>query len=46
MRKYELKVVSIGELAQEFLDEQIMVFFGNEAPDELKEHSIVHEQGT
>jgi glucitol/sorbitol PTS system EIIA component len=41
--KYSLKVVSIGELAKEFLDEGIMVFFGTNAPEELQEHSIVHE---
>lgn len=43
--KYRMTVVSIGELAQEFLAEGIMVFFGTNAPEELQEHSIVHEHG-
>ena len=36
----------LGELAQEFIDESILVFFGKEAPEELHEHAIVHEEST
>lgn len=45
MEKYRAEVVSLGEFAGEFIAEQIMVFFGTNAPDELKEHSIVHSHG-
>ncbi len=45
MEKYRAEVVSLGEFAGEFIAEQIMVFFGTNAPDELKEHSIVHKHG-
>lgn len=45
MEKYRAEVVSLGEFAGEFIAEQIMVFFGTNAPDELKEHSIVHDHG-
>ncbi len=41
--KYETRVMFIGELAQEFISENILVFFGKEAPEELTEHAIVHE---
>lgn len=42
--KYKTRVTSIGPLAVEFMDEQIMVFFGVEAPEELHDHAIVHEE--
>ncbi|NBF38795.1 MAG: PTS sorbitol transporter subunit IIA [Spirochaetes bacterium] len=44
--KYKTTVLYLGELASEFIDESIMVFFGQEAPEELHEHSVVHEEAT
>jgi len=40
--KYETKVEQIGPLAQDFIDEGILVFFGMNAPEELKEFAILH----
>jgi len=44
--KYKTTVLYLGELASEFIDESIMVFFGKEAPEELHEHAVVHEETT
>ncbi len=41
--KYKITVVSLGELAQEFIDSGILVFFGLDAPEELAEFSILHQ---
>jgi PTS system glucitol/sorbitol-specific IIA component len=43
MQKFCAKVVSIGELVTEFTEAGILVFFGENAPDELKEFSIIHD---
>lgn len=40
--KYETKVEQIGPLAQDFMDEGILVFFGMDAPAELTEFAILH----
>ena len=40
--KYQLTVTSIGELVGDFIDAGILVFFGEGAPDELLEFSIIH----
>ena len=40
---YKSQVVSVGEFAAEFFEENIMVFFGKQAPAELQEHAIVLE---
>lgn len=40
--KYETKVEQIGPLAQDFIDEGILVFFGMNAPEELTEFAILH----
>lgn len=40
--KYETKVEQIGPVAQDFIDEGILVFFGMTAPEELKEFAILH----
>ena len=40
---YSSKVVSVGQFASEFFQEDIMVFFGAKAPEELQEHAIVLE---
>jgi len=43
MKYYISTILKCGELAKEFFDENVMVFFGKQAPDELQEYSIVHE---
>lgn len=39
---YEGKVINIGPLVSEFIDAGILVFFGDGAPPELVEFSIIH----
>ena len=41
--KYETSVVSVGPMAIEFAAEGILVFFGEDAPEELHEFAIIHE---
>ena len=41
--KFQTKVLFLGELTQEFVDEDILVFFGKDVPEELHDHAIVHE---
>lgn len=41
--RYRAKVISIGEYAKDFIECGIVVLFGKSAPDELKEHAIIHE---
>ena len=43
MIKYKAVIQSIGDFAQEFVDEGILVFFGLTAPEELQETSFVHD---
>jgi len=40
--KYEMEVLQLGELIGEFIDNGIVVFFGQNAPEELLEFSIIH----
>lgn len=40
--KYELEVTRLGELVSEFLNSGIIVFFGEQAPDELTDFAIIH----
>lgn len=40
--KYETIVTSVGPMAVEFADEGILVFFGEDAPEELHEFAIIH----
>lgn len=40
--KYQAKVTEIGPLVTEFIDAGILVFFGEGAPPELVEFSIIH----
>lgn len=42
-RKFYARVTSIGEFAKEFIEEGVLVFFGNNAPEELQEHAVVHD---
>lgn len=43
MIKYQGKITSIGPLVNEFLDARILVLFGENAPEELREFSILHD---
>ena len=43
MLKYEARVKSIGPFTQEFLDHNIIVLFGENAPEELVEFSVIHD---
>ena len=42
MIKYEAEVTQIGTLVAEFINAGILVFFGEDAPPELVEFSIIH----
>jgi len=44
--KYTAKVTDIGPLVSDFIDAGILVFFGSEAPEELREFSIIHDGKT
>ena len=46
MVKYEAKITAVGPLVSEFLDHNIMVLFGQNAPEELAEFSVVHDGQT
>ncbi len=41
--KYRLRVVSIGQMAEELFSEGLLIFFGDGAPGELQEVSIIHQ---
>ncbi len=43
MLKYQATVTYIGPLAGEFLAEQIIVLFGQNAPEELAEFALLHD---
>ena len=43
MIKYTAKVTELGPLVTEFIDAGILVFFGADAPEELKEFAIIHD---
>ncbi len=43
MIKYQGKILSIGPLVDEFKQAGILVFFGENAPAELIEFSIIHD---
>ena len=43
MIKYQATVTAIGPYVAEFVDHQILVLFGSEAPEELAEFSILHD---
>ena len=40
---YSSEIVRIGDQANLFLDEGIVVFFGDNAPEELQDFAIVHK---
>ena len=43
MIKYQGTVLSVGPLVDEFKQAGILVFFGEDAPDELLDFSIIHD---
>lgn len=43
MEIYKSKITYIGPLVTEFLEENILVFFYENAPEELAEFSILHD---
>ncbi|HHX24646.1 MAG: PTS glucitol/sorbitol transporter subunit IIA [Tepidanaerobacteraceae bacterium] len=45
MEKYKATITEIGELAEELLQQGMMVLFNNTAPAELREISIIHSGG-
>jgi len=46
MKKYEVTVIDIGEMARKFFDQRIMVLFTKkEMPLEMKDISIMHSGG-
>jgi PTS system glucitol/sorbitol-specific IIA component len=46
MIKYNATITAIGPLVQEFLNEGIIVLFGQQAPEELAEFAILHDGTT
>jgi PTS system glucitol/sorbitol-specific IIA component len=43
-QKYHARVTAIGEIADEFIAEGVIVFFAATAPEELQEVALVHDQ--
>ena len=43
MHIYSSEIVRIGEQAKLFLDEGIVVFFGDNAPEELQDFAVIHK---
>jgi PTS system glucitol/sorbitol-specific IIA component len=43
MQIYSSEIVKIGEQANLFLDEGIVVFFGDNAPEELQDFAVIHK---
>lgn len=40
--RYETVVTEVGEHVSEFLTEGVLVLFGEDAPEELREYSVIH----
>ncbi|HCX64294.1 MAG TPA: PTS sorbitol transporter subunit IIA [Eubacteriaceae bacterium] len=41
--KYNVKITEIGDIALDFLSENMLIIFNNNAPKELAEMSVMHE---
>jgi PTS system glucitol/sorbitol-specific IIA component len=41
--KYNVKITGIGDIALDFLTEDMLIIFNDNAPPELKEISVLHE---
>lgn len=46
MKKYSATILSVGPLLGEFTEAGILVFFGENAPEELQEFSVIHDGTT
>lgn len=46
MIKYKARVTSIGPFVSEFIDHNILVLFGESAPEELAEFALIHDGQT
>ncbi len=46
MIKYEALITGIGPLLTEFTQAGVLVFFGDQAPEELREFAIIHNGQT
>jgi glucitol/sorbitol PTS system EIIA component len=46
MIKYESHFTQIGPLVSEFIDSNILVLFGETAPEELAEFAVIHDGKT
>lgn len=46
MIKYLARISEIGPLVDEFISAGVLVFFGQNAPDELREFAILHDGET
>ncbi len=46
MVKYSATVLHVGPLLGEFTEAGILVFFGQDAPEELQEFSVIHDGTT
>lgn len=40
--RYDTEVVAVGDLAGTFFDAGVVVLFGEDAPEELAEYSVIH----
>lgn len=45
MKKFEATIVSIGDMVEEFKNQNMIILFDESAPEELKEISVVHRGG-
>ena len=46
MVKYEASITAIGPYVSEFMDHNILVLFGQNAPEELAEFAVLHDGDT
>ncbi len=46
MLKYQATVSAVGPMVDEFLNEGVVVLFGESAPEELREFAILHNGGS
>lgn len=46
MSKYQVEIKEIGESASLMLEEQSLILFNEQAPDELREYSVITSSGS
>ncbi|HET8616663.1 MAG TPA: PTS glucitol/sorbitol transporter subunit IIA [Actinomycetales bacterium] len=44
--RYATEVVAVGDLVPQFLEQGVLVLFGEQAPEELHEFSVLHRPGS